>query len=144
MSWISCPRWMNTFLSSPQRTKEQLCMSLHPEVVTTGMRSVSVSQICHTLVTLTWVACEIPNIHTSHIFTLEGRARFLSVPLASFSISFFLSACLPDFFVSCLFFPGERTQNWKVYYSRIKILGSCLFLQPVPANLNANRLDIKQ
>ena len=72
--------------------------------------------------------------HITH-FTLEGRARFLSVPLASFS--FFLSACLPAILVSCLFFPRERTQNSELYYSRIKILGSCLFLQSVPANLHA-------
>ena len=38
----------------------------------------------------------------------------------------------------------ERTQNSELYYSRIKILGSCLFLQSVPANLHANRLHIKQ
>ena len=38
----------------------------------------------------------------------------------------------------------ERAQNSKLYYTRIKILGSCLFLQSVPANLHANRLRIKQ
>ena len=36
----------------------------------------------------------------------------------------------------------ERTQNSKLYYTRVKILGSCLFLQSVPANLHANRLHI--
>ena len=38
----------------------------------------------------------------------------------------------------------ERTQNSVLYYTRIKILGSCLFLQSVPANLHANRLHMKQ
>ena len=38
----------------------------------------------------------------------------------------------------------ERTQNSEIYYSRIKILGNCLFLQSVPANLQAYRLHIKQ
>ena len=38
----------------------------------------------------------------------------------------------------------ERTQNSELYYSRIKILGSCLFLQSVPANIHASRLHIKQ
>ena len=38
----------------------------------------------------------------------------------------------------------ERTQNSELYYSRIKILGSCLFLQSVPANLHASRLHIKK
>ena len=38
----------------------------------------------------------------------------------------------------------ERTQNSELYYTRIKILGSCLFLQSVPANLHASRLHIKQ
>ena len=47
--------------------------------------------------------------HITH-FTLEGRPRFLSVPLAFFS--FFLSACLPAILVSCLFFHRERTQNF--------------------------------
>ena len=32
------------------------------------------------------------------------------------------------------------TQNSELYYTRIKILGSCLFLQSVPANLHARRL----
>ena len=32
----------------------------------------------------------------------------------------------------------ERTQNSELYYSRIKILGICLFLQSVLANLRAN------
>ena len=36
----------------------------------------------------------------------------------------------------------ERTQNSELYYTRIKILGSCLFLQSVPANLHASRLHI--
>ena len=39
---------------------------------------------------------------------------------------------------------GERTQNSELYYTRIKILGSCLFLQSVPDNLHANRLHVKQ
>ena len=38
----------------------------------------------------------------------------------------------------------DRTQNSELYYTRIKILGSCLFLQSVPANLHASRLHIKQ
>ena len=38
----------------------------------------------------------------------------------------------------------ERTQNPELYSTRIKILGSCLFLQSGPANLHANRLHIKQ
>ena len=33
----------------------------------------------------------------------------------------------------------ERTQNSELYYSRIKILGNCLFLQSLLANLHANR-----
>ena len=37
----------------------------------------------------------------------------------------------------------ERSQNSELYYTRIKILGSCLILQSVPANLNASRLHIK-
>ena len=42
--------------------------------------------------------------------------------------------------------PGdrERTQYSVFYYIRIKILGSCLFVQSVSANLHANRLHIKQ
>ena len=32
----------------------------------------------------------------------------------------------------------------RMYNTRIKILGGCLFLQSVPANLHANRLHIKQ
>ena len=32
----------------------------------------------------------------------------------------------------------------ELFYPMIKILGSCLFLQSVPANLHANRLHIKQ
>ena len=32
----------------------------------------------------------------------------------------------------------------QVYYRRIKILGSCLFLQSVPANLHAILVSIKQ
>ena len=42
---------------------------------------------------------------------------------------------------------GEREitrQNSELYYTRIKILGSWLFLQSAPANLHANRLHIKQ
>ena len=31
----------------------------------------------------------------------------------------------------------ERAQNPELYYPRIKILGSCLFLQSVPASLHA-------
>ena len=38
----------------------------------------------------------------------------------------------------------ETTQNSELYYTRVKILGSCLFLQFVPANLHANRLHIKR
>ena len=38
----------------------------------------------------------------------------------------------------------ERTQNSERYYTMIKILGSCLFIPFVPANLHANRLHIKQ
>ena len=42
-------------------------------------------------------------------------------------------------------YPEFRTQNGsELYYARIKILGSCLFLQSIPANLHANRLHIKQ
>ena len=32
----------------------------------------------------------------------------------------------------------DRTQNSELYYSRIEILGICLFLQSVLANLHAN------
>ena len=39
---------------------------------------------------------------------------------------------------------GERAQNSELYYTRIKILSSCLLLQSVPANLHTNRLHIKQ
>ena len=40
---------------------------------------------------------------------------------------------------------GEITrQNSELYYTRIKILGSCLFLQSAPANLHAKRLHMKQ
>ena len=39
---------------------------------------------------------------------------------------------------------GLAFQNSELYYTRIKILGSCLFLQSVPANLHARRLHIKQ
>ena len=35
-------------------------------------------------------------------------------------------------------------ENSELYYSRMKILGSCLFLQSVPANLHASKLHIKQ
>ena len=35
-------------------------------------------------------------------------------------------------------------ENSELYYTRIKILGSCLFLQSVPANIHASRLHIKQ
>ena len=38
----------------------------------------------------------------------------------------------------------ERAQNSELYYTRIKILDRCLFLQSVPANLHANRPQIKQ
>ena len=37
----------------------------------------------------------------------------------------------------------QRTQNSEPYYTRIKISGSCLFLQSVPANLHANRPHIR-
>ena len=40
-----------------------------------------------------------------------------------------------------LFYHWER-ENSDLYYSRIKLLGSCLFLQSVPANQDANRLHI--
>ena len=47
--------------------------------------------------------------------------------------------------------PGEREnarererENSELYYSRIKILGSCLFLQSVHVDLYASRLHIKQ
>ena len=36
-----------------------------------------------------------------------------------------------------------RTENSELYHTRIKILGSCLFLQSVAGNLHANRLHIK-
>ena len=36
-----------------------------------------------------------------------------------------------------------RTENWELYYTRTKILDSCLFLQSVPANLHASGLYIK-
>jgi len=41
---------------------------------------------------------------------------------------------------------GRETEggNSALYYSRVKILGSCLLLQSVPANLHASRLHIKQ
>ena len=38
----------------------------------------------------------------------------------------------------------ERELRTFKYYTRIKILGSCPFLQSVSANLHANRLHIKQ
>ena len=38
----------------------------------------------------------------------------------------------------------ERTEDSELYCSRIKILGSCLFLQSVPANLLVSGLHIKQ
>ena len=38
----------------------------------------------------------------------------------------------------------RERENSELYYTRIKILGSCLFLQSVPANLHASRLHIKQ
>ena len=38
----------------------------------------------------------------------------------------------------------ENPQNSELYYTRIKSLGSCLFLQSVPANLHVSRLHIKQ
>ena len=34
---------------------------------------------------------------------------------------------------------GSEGENSELYYIRIKILGSCLFLQSVPANLHAKR-----
>ena len=34
---------------------------------------------------------------------------------------------------------GSEGENSELYYTRIKILGSCLFLQSVPANLHAKR-----
>ena len=38
----------------------------------------------------------------------------------------------------------RERENSELYYSMIKILGSCLFLQSVPANIHASRLHIKQ
>ena len=38
----------------------------------------------------------------------------------------------------------RRNENSDIYYTRIKILGSCMFLQAASANLHANRLHIKQ
>ena len=36
---------------------------------------------------------------------------------------------------------ASKRENSELYYSRIKILGSCLFLQSVPANLHANERE---
>ena len=38
----------------------------------------------------------------------------------------------------------RERESSELYYTTIKILGSCLILQSVPANLHANRLHIKQ
>ena len=38
----------------------------------------------------------------------------------------------------------SHAQNSELYYTRIKIFGSCLFLQSVPAYLHASRLHRKQ
>ena len=38
----------------------------------------------------------------------------------------------------------RERDNSELYYTRIHILGSCLFLQSVPANLYASRSQIKQ
>ena len=38
----------------------------------------------------------------------------------------------------------EQRQNSELYYTKIKILFTCLFLQSVPANPHASRLHIKQ
>ena len=37
----------------------------------------------------------------------------------------------------------RERENSELYYTRINILGCCLFLQSVPANLHAKRLHIK-
>ena len=37
----------------------------------------------------------------------------------------------------------RERESSELYYTRIKILGSCLFLQSVPANLHASRLHMK-
>ena len=39
---------------------------------------------------------------------------------------------------------ADQSLNSELYYTRIKILCSYLFLQFVPANLHANRLHMKQ
>ena len=39
---------------------------------------------------------------------------------------------------------GRERENSELYYTRIKFLGSRLFLQSVPANIPASRLHIKQ
>ena len=42
--------------------------------------------------------------------------------------------------LSVLLYKRERErENSELYYTRIKILGSCLFVQSVPANLHATR-----
>ena len=38
----------------------------------------------------------------------------------------------------------ERTQKSELYYSRIEILGICLFLQSVLANLHANTYTTRE
>ena len=39
---------------------------------------------------------------------------------------------------------ASEKERSELYYTGINILGSCLFLQSVPANLHANKLHIKQ
>ena len=38
----------------------------------------------------------------------------------------------------------RERKNSELYYTKTEILGSCLFLQFVPAILHANRIHIKQ
>ena len=38
----------------------------------------------------------------------------------------------------------EQRQNSELYYTKIKILFTCLFLQSAPANPHTSRLHIKQ
>ena len=37
--------------------------------------------------------------------------------------------------------PQRERENSELYYTRIKIVGSCLFLQSVPANLHERQTD---
>ena len=58
----------------------------------------------------------------------------------------FLKAKVPSWVESSWYslqfksYKRERTQNSELYYTKIKILGSCLFLQSVPANLERDWL----